>query len=258
MAMKQIRQPHTLGWHVVVLLRRTDFWIALLGLAVGSFLLWLVGEQLVGLLERAAEARTLITTFGPLAPLVFVLLFALQILVAPLPGQFMGVMSGYLFGAFWGSVYSIIGLTVGAGLAMILARRFGRPLLNRFFEENAVRQWERKLRMRSPVTWALLFLFPVPDLVFYVAGLSRVPLAHLLLAVISGRSLGLIFANTVGTLSATLPPEWVVVKWAVLLVAAFFLYRYQRSIRLGLLLAIRQSRRFVRRVRSRLTAAERA
>jgi uncharacterized membrane protein YdjX (TVP38/TMEM64 family) len=258
MAIKQVRQPGALGWRIGALLRRVDFWLTMGGLLLITGLFWLIGEQLVGLLERAAGARTLLASLGPLAPLAYIALFALQILIAPLPGQFMGVMSGYLFGAFWGSIYSIIGLTVGAGIAMTVARPYGRPLLERFFEPALVRQWERKLRMRSPVTWALLFLFPVPDLVFYVAGLSRVPLRHLLLAVISGRSLGLIFANAVGTLSASLPPEWVVVKWGFLLLAGFLLYRHQRSIRLGLLLAVRTISRRTRRWRQWLRGAEKA
>jgi uncharacterized membrane protein YdjX (TVP38/TMEM64 family) len=258
MAIKQARQPGALGWRIGALLRRVEFWLTLGGLLIVSGVLWLIGEQLVALLERAASARTLITAFGPLAPVAYIVLFALQILIAPLPGQFMGVMSGYLFGAFWGSAYSIIGLTIGAGIAMTVARLYGKPLLDRFFDPVLVRQWERKLRMRSPVTWALLFLFPVPDLVFYVAGLSRVPLRHLLLAVISGRSLGLILANTVGTLSASLPPEWVVIKWGFLLVAGYFLYRYQRLARLSLLLAWRSTRRMTRRWQQWLRGATKA
>lgn len=254
MTLKSVRQAQNASWRMSAVLRRAEFWfglVALLGLCV---LFWYISEQLFSLLEQAASARTLVNTFGPLAPLVYIALFALQILVAPLPGQFMGIMSGYLFGAFWGSLYSIIGLTLGAGVAMTIARHYGRPLLERFFGADQVRLWERKLRMRSPVTWGLLFIFPVPDVIFYVAGLSRAPMRHLLIAVITGRSLGLIFANSVGFLSAALPPEWVLVKWVVLIVLGLLAYQHQRTIRLVVLVAVRRLQQIFRRWRRQLAS----
>jgi uncharacterized membrane protein YdjX (TVP38/TMEM64 family) len=232
------------------MLKRGEFWLGAAAIIGLGFLLWLVSEQLLALIEQAALARSLITTFGPLAPLVYIGLFAAQILIAPFPGQFMGVMSGYLFGMFWGSLYSI------AGLAMGIARRYGQPLVDRFFGAGQVRQWEHKLRMRSPVTWGLMFVLPVPDLVFYVAGLSRVPFGQLLLAVITGRSLGLILANIFGNLSASLPPEWVLVKWLVVLVAALFAYRYQRAIRFWVLISVRRLQQISRRWRRRLPTSQ--
>jgi uncharacterized membrane protein YdjX (TVP38/TMEM64 family) len=241
--------PQVSSARLAALVRQPKFW-ATLGVIAGVIaLFWLISEPIYGLIAQAASARTFVNTFGPLAPLIYIALFAMQIVIAPFPGQFMAVMSGYLFGAFWGSLYSIIGLALGAGFAMVIARRYGQPLLERFFSSDQVRLWERKLRMRSPITWGLLFVFPVPDVVFYVAGLSRVPLRELLIAVITGRSLGLIFANLFGMLSAVLPPEWVVVKWVVLGLAVLLLYRYQRRIRLGLLLMVRRLQQTWRRRR---------
>jgi uncharacterized membrane protein YdjX (TVP38/TMEM64 family) len=254
MALKDLRQHPNSGWRLAAIVRRTDFWLWMIGIVAAAIGLWYLGDQLIGLLKYAASARSEVTGLGPLAPLLYIAVFAAQILIAPLPGQFLGVMSGYLFGAFWGSLYSIAGLAVGAGIAMMVARRFGRPLLERFADGNQVRLWERKLRMRSPVTWALLFVLPVPDFVFYMAGLSRVPLLHLMVAVLTGRSLGLIIANVIGMLSATLPPEWVIVKWLGLGVGALLLYRYQRTIRLFLLFGLRRFKRSTRRWRRKMAA----
>jgi uncharacterized membrane protein YdjX (TVP38/TMEM64 family) len=252
MALKDVPQTPASNWRLAVMVKRSEFWLGAAAIIGVGFLFWLISEQLIVLIEQAASARSLITTFGPLAPLAYIALFAAQILIAPFPGQFMGVMSGYLFGVFWGSLYSIAGLALGAGLAMAIARRYGQPLVERFFGAGQVRQWERKLRMRSPVTWGLMFVFPVPDLAFYVAGLSRVPFSQLLFAVIIGRSLGLIFANIFGNLSAALPPEWVLAKWAIVLIVAFFVYRYQRAIRFWVLMSVRRFQQIARRWRRRL------
>jgi uncharacterized membrane protein YdjX (TVP38/TMEM64 family) len=247
MIYKGVKRPQVVFWRLVLILRQRETWLVLLTLTGITLFFWLLSEPLIYILRQGDVARAWINSFGAWAPLAYITLFALQILIAPMPGQFMGVMGGYVFGVFLGSLYSITGLTIGAGLALVLARRYGRPLLERFFDRAQLKQWERKLYMRSPVNWGLLFVFPVPDLVFYLAGLSSIPLLRLLPAVIAGRGLGLLFANVVGGLTAHLPPEWVVVKWAVLVVIGLILYRQERKLRLYFLLGVRAWERLVRR-----------
>lgn len=247
MLLKSVKWPQSFLWRLVLILRQRETWLVLLALTGITIFFWLLSEPLIYVLHQGDVARAWINGFGAWAPLAYITLFALQILIAPMPGQFMGVMGGYVFGVLLGSLYSITGLTIGAGLALFLARRYGRPLLERFFGRDQLKLWERKLYMRSPVNWGLLFVFPVPDIVFYLAGLSSIPLVRLLPAVIAGRSLGLLFANTVGGLTAYLPPEWVVVKWAVLVLIGLLLYRNERKLRLYFLLGVRYWERIFRR-----------
>ena len=222
---------------------RPETWLGLGGAALLVGLLWWVSGPFAEMMSWADEARDWILGFGSFAPLAYIAVFVLQIVVAPLPGQLLGVMGGYLFGMVAGSFYSITGLVVGAGLAMWLARRFGRPWLERTFAATQLRLWERKLRTRSLFTWWLLFVVPVPDLVYYAAGLSSVSLRRLLVAVLLGRGLGLIFANVLGDWTAHLAPEWVLVKWSVIGVAAFVAYLYQRPLRWFVFVSYRRLRR---------------
>jgi uncharacterized membrane protein YdjX (TVP38/TMEM64 family) len=212
-----------------------------------ALLLWWLREPLMDALAQMGDLREWILTFGALAPLVYIIVFSLQILIAPLPGQFMGVMGGYLFGAFMGSLYSIIGMIVGAGLAIWLGRRFGRPLIERFFHADQLSLWERKMRTRSGFTWWLLFLFPVPDVIFYVAGLSSTSLRTLLIALLAGRGLGLFLANTMGHWTAINTPGFVMAQWIVIALLAGVIYLYQRQVRLFALLSARRVRHWSRR-----------
>lgn len=232
---------------VWLILRQREVLLALLALVAISLIFWIISEPLTYLLSRGDLARAWVKSFGLWAPLVYISIFASQIIIAPMPGQFLGVMGGYIFGVFFGAIYSITALTIGAVVTMLLARRLGRPALARFFDEEQLRVWERKLYMRSPVNWGLLFVFPVPDLVFYLAGLSSVPLVRLVPAVIVGRSIGLIFASIAGGMTAYLPPEWVLVKWAFLLMVGLLLYRNERKLRLYLLLGVRGLERAIGR-----------
>lgn len=252
MVEKTVKRPQLILAQLGLIVRQRELWLALLAFTLMSALFWTFREPLMYLLHQGDVARNWVNHFGYWAPLVYIGVFAMQILIAPMPGQFLGVMSGYIFGVFLGSLYSIIALTIGAGLAIYLARRLGRPLLERFVEPDQLRQWERKLYMRSPVNWGLLFVFPVPDFVFYLAGLSSIPLIRLIPSIIVGRSIGLIFAGTAGGLTAQLPPEWVMMKWAFLLSAGLLLYRHERRLRLYLLLGVRRFERATRRWQKQL------
>lgn len=247
MVEKTWKNPQLVVGRVSGWLRQREFWFAVIALGFVGLLFWALSKPLVYLLHQGDAARTWVGQFGLWAPLVYMGLFALQILIAPMPGQFMGVMSGYIFGIFLGSLYSIIALAIGAGLAMVIARHFGRPLLERFVAPEQLQLWERKLYMRSPVNWGLLFVFPVPDFVFYLAGLSSIPLIRLIPSIIVGRSIGLIFAGVAGGLTAQLPPEWVLMKWAFLIAVGLLLYRHERKLRLYLLLGVRRFERTMRR-----------
>ncbi|MCC6455696.1 MAG: TVP38/TMEM64 family protein [Caldilineaceae bacterium] len=232
---------------LAVFYKRREFWLLVSGALLLVLLIWWLSEPFGEMMAQVGGLREWILTFGPLAPLVYIVIFALQILIAPLPGQFMGVMGGYLFGVFLGTAYSITGLMVGASLAIWLARRFGRPLLERFFDAATLATWEKKMRTRSGFTWWLLFLFPVPDVIFYAAGLSSTSLRTLLIAVIAGRGLGLFLANTMGHWTANAAPQWVLAQWVVVGILAGLIYLHQRRVRLLALVAARRMRRWSRR-----------
>ena len=226
--------------------KRWEFWLLVGGGLLLALLLWWLSEPFGEMMERVGGLRAWILTFGPLAPLVYIGVFSLQILIAPLPGQFMAMMGGYLFGAFFGMLYSLVGLLIGAGLAIWLARRFGRPFLERFFDSAQLAAWEKKTRMRSGFTWWILFLFPVPDLVFYAAGLSSTPLRTLLVALLAGRGLGLLLASTFGHWTANTAPEWILTQWVLVGLVAILIYLHQRRVRLLALVTARRVRRWSR------------
>lgn len=230
------------------LVKRRDLWLLLSGSVLVVLLMWWLREPFGVMLDRIGNLRAWILTFGAMAPLVYIGVFSLQILIAPLPGQFLGVMGGYLFGVLLGSLYSITGLMVGASLAIWLGRRFGRPLLERFFDPTQLLLWEKKMRARSGFTWWLLFLFPMPDVIFYAAGLSSTSLRTLLIALLAGRGLGLLLANTMGHWTATSSPQWVLGQWILMAILAGVIYFYQRRLRWGALVTARRARRWSRRL----------
>ncbi|HHY57835.1 MAG TPA: TVP38/TMEM64 family protein [Chloroflexi bacterium] len=226
--------------------RWRDSGILILLLAALAVLIWWLSEPIGAVLAAASDVRAWIVGFGPLAPLAYVTFFAAQILIAPLPGSFLSVMGGYLFGFGAGLALSLLGVTLGVTLALLIGRKLGRPVLERFFDRSDLIRWERKLRLRSPLIWFVLFLFPLPDLAIYVAGMGTTPLRWLAPAILLSRGIGILVGSSIGMATAHLPPALVLLQWVLLLALGGLAYRFQRPLRYHLLMNLRRSRRTVR------------
>jgi len=180
--------------------------LALTGLALTALLiLW--GPDLYRLLVDRRAVQEWVAGFGPWGPLVSIFLNAAQVLLAPIPGQTVGLVNGYLYGVGLGTLYSFVGVELGTLLAMLLARRFGRPLVAWLVGRELLHRWDRISRKQGPVFFFLVFLFPfVPDdVAAFVVGLSPLSIPYMLLLAGVGRLPGLVVASWVGASAAELP-----------------------------------------------------
>lgn len=110
--------------------------IILLAAAVAVFLV-LNKYNALGIFsfENINELKSYIGSFGILAPAVFIALFAAATVLF-VPGLPVTVLSGILFGAFWGTIYVVIGSTIGVSAAFLIGRYLGRDFVKRMTEKN--------------------------------------------------------------------------------------------------------------------------
>jgi uncharacterized membrane protein YdjX (TVP38/TMEM64 family) len=139
---------------------------------------WL--ERGVVLVTDEAALEEFVRWLDWLGPLVLIGMNALQIIVAPIPAYAIFAAAGFLYGGLWGGIYGMIGTLLGAAAAMLLTRRFGRPLAARMVGGDRLERWSSMTVSQSMVTWSLLLLAPVGDLPFFLAGLSKVGVARIL------------------------------------------------------------------------------
>lgn len=85
--------------------------------------------------DNMNELKTYINSFGIMSPIVFIALFVAAT-VFFLPGLPITVLSGILFGAFWGAAYVIVGSTIGVSLAFLIGRYLGRDFVKRMTDKN--------------------------------------------------------------------------------------------------------------------------
>lgn len=111
--------------------RREAGWVLLLALT--SILIGLILDTAFGWVFplRPEAIGDWLRSLGVWAPLVYIALMVVAVVVSPVPSVPLDVAAGLAFGWFWGVVYTLVGAELGALIAFGLARRLGRPWLAR-------------------------------------------------------------------------------------------------------------------------------
>ena len=120
---------------------------------------------------------------GDFAPILFVVLMATAVVVSPIPSLPLDVAAGAYFGALLGGFYAVIGGLLGALASFMIARFFGRGLIERFLggHVNFCTECSDKLVGRV-VFLSRLIPFISFDIVSYGAGLTKMSLGRFALA----------------------------------------------------------------------------
>jgi uncharacterized membrane protein YdjX (TVP38/TMEM64 family) len=124
------------------------------------------------------ELRGWVMSFGILAPAVFVVLYAVGTVLF-LPGSLITLAGGALFGPVWGSVFNLLGATIGATLAFLAARY----LASDWVSKKAGGRLTRLIAGVDDEGWRfvalvrLVLIFPF-NMLNYALGLTRIRLLH--------------------------------------------------------------------------------
>jgi len=200
--------------------------------AVILLLAWLFRAELWTLFSSPRALHDLIAQWGVAAPLLFIAIQVLQVLIFVIPGEVPQAAGGYLFGTWLGSLFSLIGIVIGSTGNFYLGRLLGVPFVRSVFGEKRLSQLGKILSARRTTTaFFLLFVIPgVPkDALCYVAGVSRLSFGWFLLVSTIGRLPGILGSSAMG--GAAAKEMWLTVGFivaaAVVLFFIGFLYRDQ-------------------------------
>ncbi len=143
----------------------------------------------------------LLDSFGASKAYAFVALQVLQVLIAPIPGQLLGLLAGYVFGFWKGLLLTMIGLTLGSFIAMGLSRLFGDFFVRKLVPPAILAKFDYLVDAGGLWSFFLLFLLPAlpDDAICLIAGLTRLRLWKLLLVCLIGRLPGMAVLAFVGS-----------------------------------------------------------
>lgn len=142
-----------------------------------------------------------LTSLGPLSFIGFIVLQALQVVAAPVPGEVTGVLGGYLYGSCLGILLSTIGLTLGSWLAFFLSKTFGRPFVDKFVSKQTLDKYDYLLHHKGAFLVFTLFLIPgfPKDILCYILGLGHLSTKEFLVISTVGRFAGTVLLTVGGS-----------------------------------------------------------
>ena len=167
--------------------RRAVLGTVLVSVAFGLFFLFV--RRYAPFVFDPNELRAWIDGFGVLAPAVFVLLQTVQVIAAPVPGQAIALVAGYLFGPLAGTVYSITGVLIGSAIAFSLADRYGRTFVEDVLHEDVVARFDGfvdSVGLPGLIVFVVIPGLP-DDAVCFLAGLTKWRLRTFMIAIAIGR-----------------------------------------------------------------------
>lgn len=128
-----------------------------------------------------------IRRLGIVGPLLVIGLMTLAIVFNPLPSAPVALASGAVFGHAWGTLYIIIGATLGAVIAFLIARFAGYKVVRKMLPAH----WSlEKASTQNALMVGIFISRLVPflsfDLVSYAAGLTPISLWRFFIATVLG------------------------------------------------------------------------
>jgi uncharacterized membrane protein YdjX (TVP38/TMEM64 family) len=178
------------------------------------------------------QTKAFIASFGTGAPVVFILIQILQVLLAPFPGETTGFIGGFLFGATKGFLYSSIGLTVGSLINFTIGRFLGKRFVRKLIPPAQLERMDNLVRHQGVIVLFGLFVFPgfPKDYLCLFLGLSAIPLKIFIILTAIGRMPGTLMLSLQGSYIFEQSYGWFAFIVSVCLVLIFLAYRYREGL----------------------------
>ena len=82
-----------------------------------------------------SSLQNFLQKYGIWAPLIFMLLQIIQIIIPVIPGGITTAFGVVMFGPFWGFVYNYISICLGSIIVFLISRFFGKEVVLAIFGE---------------------------------------------------------------------------------------------------------------------------
>ncbi|MFA5134269.1 MAG: VTT domain-containing protein [Patescibacteria group bacterium] len=113
--------------------------------------------------------------FGAWGPLVIIGIIIAETVFAPVPGTFIPIAIGALYGVWPGVLIGWVGNVIGSVIAFWIARKLGRPVVRRIISEEKLQKYDHYLHRRKMMIWVAYFIPLLPlDVISFVVGLSQI------------------------------------------------------------------------------------
>lgn len=169
--------------------------------------------------------RSIVSGYGIFSPLVFIFIQIIQNVVAPIAHYPILLAGGFIFGPFLGFLYNWIGTSIGTIIVILLAKKFGRPLISRMISKKFIDKYDVVVQKISPFGLFLIYALPVfpDDEISYLVGVSSMPMRSIIAAIVIGKIPGASLSFTGDTIKGI--SLTILVQIAVLIIGSAIYFR---------------------------------
>jgi uncharacterized membrane protein YdjX (TVP38/TMEM64 family) len=174
-------------------------------------------KQYFYVMRDPRRLKELIMGYGQYGVLVLIGIQIVQVIVFFIPGGFVQVAGGYIYGTLVATLISIMGTVVGSFIVFIIAKRFGKPFITRIVSEKDMKFFQRLLHVgreensihngkkRSLAVIFLLYFIPgIPkDVLGYICGITDISLKDFILYSTIARIPGILISSYFGAKMVT-------------------------------------------------------
>ncbi|MFZ6036457.1 MAG: TVP38/TMEM64 family protein [Patescibacteria group bacterium] len=163
-------------------------------LIVGAFIWWNPPLPDVATIQEWTER------LGATGPLAMMLTIVAESILAPIPGTFISIAAGVLYGVWPGVLYVWVANVIGSSLTFMIGRKLGRPVVEKIVRGKHIDSYDaffRRNRLLIALTYIIPILFPT-DMIGYVVGLSRMPYRRFALYMPIGFAINLTILTSFG------------------------------------------------------------
>jgi uncharacterized membrane protein YdjX (TVP38/TMEM64 family) len=174
--------------------------------------------------------RTFVNQFGIFAPLVFIVLQILQVIITPFSHYVISVAGGFIFGVWQGFIYNWIGRVIGTAITFYLGRYLGRKIIKHVIKEEAIKKYDHYFEKGKVLLFLAYFLplFPDDEL-SYLAGFSSISPKIFLPLMAIGHIGGSLFLAYVGSgIKSFKEPLFIIISFVTLIAGVLFVLHYKK------------------------------
>ncbi len=173
--------------------------------------------------------RDFVSQFGIFAPLVFIMLQILQVLITPFCHYAVSIAGGFIFGTWQGFIYNWIGRVIGTIIAFYIARILGRRVIEKVVKKETMDKYDYLFERGKLLLFLAYFLpgFPVDELA-YLAGFSKISPKLFIPIITIGHISGSLSLAYIGNgIQSIKEPLFIVLSLITLIGGIWFVWRYR-------------------------------
>ena len=143
------------------------------------------------LFQDVNSLKHFVLSTGYLAPLFFILIQIIQVVIPIIPGGISSVAGVILFGPLYGLLYNYVGIVMGSFINFFLARYYGQGFVHKMVSDETYDKYASWLEKgnKFDTFFALAIFFPVApdDFLCMLAGLTKMSLKKFSLIILLGK-----------------------------------------------------------------------